>query len=756
MHSGRKPATPSIVSAALAALAPSAAAISANKKELYESSSATDFTNKGDELRESAAVQLNSANETRETLEHESSLHNPSAAAMAIIKETPNIFDRLAALNARLEAQTERLEEVSRPSTSSLFQRAAAVGVAFRRSCDGRSKDTSVVESEVSSSSGYDSNANVGAGSEEPIVSVAARARPQRPSTAPPSAAPASRLIRALMSANSEPTPKAEWQDTEEYRSWTHNTNYFRDGRRLWLELVADIALFGAARSAVLRSRSGDSRRPPTQHEEPPSFRVWSCGCSSGEELYSCRMTYERWVKPTFQEVFHTAVPVFHGLGTDRSAAILDVARSESTEWSEAALANVPPEMLREYFLELPEPVAEREQRQREAMMSGFTTLPKRRFTLPSASLRRCDWRVEDTGGDCDHTTDAEWALKVASSSSGPLYDLILCRYSIFLYATSEQTARRALGRLVSKLSPEGILLLGTTDALPQCAHLLLEPVPVDDVLTAAAAARRSHGACRGPTTKRVQPLGLASPDKRPLLANAWRLKHSARRHESAAAGAPFTLDQAAAHTTTPLTPDSHFAALRASTSLQHFRSLLGLKPQFAEPQARNTNPSYMSERSNSILKTKGAFFDIPITDRVAEYERQRQKKLAALRAEKDAAEMAEVTRAHAALRAKLRARSSTPQQPPGSDAPNSWMSGPLGLQPNTGRPSTVPNLHSRAVVRQTRMGIALSGSPYGQCTTRHEAAASLYKLATTTTTPARVRSGRRPGRVKRTKMTSY
>ena len=120
--------------------------------------------------------------------------------------------------------------------------------------------------------------------------------------------------------------------------------------------------------------------------------------------------------------------------------------------------------------------------------MSGFTTLPKRRFTLPSASLRRCDWRVEDTGRDCDHTTDAEWALKVASSSSGPLHDLVTCRYSIFLYATSEQTARRALGRLVSKLSPEGILLLGTTDALPQCAHLLLEP----------AGGRRSHSCCGG------------------------------------------------------------------------------------------------------------------------------------------------------------------------------------------------------------------------------------------------------------------
>ena len=115
---------------------------------------------------------------------------------------------------------------------------------------------------------------------------------------------------------------------------------------------------------------------------------------------------------------------------------------------------------------------------------------------------------------------------------------------------------------------------------------------------------------------------------------------------------------------------------------------------------------------------------------------------------------MAEVTRAHAALRASC-ARSSTPQQPPGSDAPNSWMSGPLGLQPNTGRPSTVPNLFEGSCQADSH-GHRAFRLTYGQCTTRHEAAASLYKLATTTTTPARVRSGRRPGRVKRTKMTSY
>ena len=40
----------------------------------------------------------------------------PSAAALAIIRQTPNLFERLAALNKRLEAQTERLEEVARPS----------------------------------------------------------------------------------------------------------------------------------------------------------------------------------------------------------------------------------------------------------------------------------------------------------------------------------------------------------------------------------------------------------------------------------------------------------------------------------------------------------------------------------------------------------------------------------------------------------------------------------------------------------------
>ena len=202
------------MSAALAALAPSAAAISANKKELYESSSATDFTNKGDELRGVSCVQLNSADETRETLEHESSLHNLSAAAMAIIKETPNIFDRLAALNARLEAQTERLEEVSRPSTSSLFQRAAAVGVAFRRSCDGAAKIPALLK--VKFQVAVDMTATQTLEPVQKSLSCLWRHVQDHSGRALRHHLlhQASRLIRALMSANSEPTPKAEWQDT--------------------------------------------------------------------------------------------------------------------------------------------------------------------------------------------------------------------------------------------------------------------------------------------------------------------------------------------------------------------------------------------------------------------------------------------------------------------------------------------------------------------------------------------------------------
>ena len=112
------------------------------------------------------------------------------------------------------------------------------------------------------------------------------------------------------------------------YRDWSHNTAFFRDDA-IWTDLVANAVLFSGARAALNRA------------PKHGSLRVWSCGCSSGEELFSTRMLYEKWVRPTFEKAFGKA-PVFEGLGTDRSQSIVDTALDVAAEWTMHALSNVP------------------------------------------------------------------------------------------------------------------------------------------------------------------------------------------------------------------------------------------------------------------------------------------------------------------------------------------------------------------------------------------------------------------------------
>lgn len=115
---------------------------------------------------------------------------------------------------------------------------------------------------------------------------------------------------------------RADWQD------WQHNTSFFRDGTATW-DAVADRILFGAARAAMLAAQ-----------RRPRPVRVWSCGCSSGEELFTARLAYEQWVVPTFVAVYGFA-PAFCGVGTDRSTRILQAAQDERRTYSLSELAEV-------------------------------------------------------------------------------------------------------------------------------------------------------------------------------------------------------------------------------------------------------------------------------------------------------------------------------------------------------------------------------------------------------------------------------
>jgi chemotaxis methyl-accepting protein methylase len=208
-------------------------------------------------------------------------------------------------------------------------------------------------------------------------------------------------------------TTAREWHEAGSlrYRDWSHNTAFFRDDA-VW-HTVANAMLFDAARAAVRRSSA---------------LRVWSCGCSSGEELYTTRMVYDLWVRPSLIRALGAA-PAFEGVGTDRAASIVATAQDTSREWSAAALSNVPAEFLAAraaYFSEIEESDADRAARLAREVATGEKEGVPRRFTLAERATADCRFGVEDlTGLDAPafepHNTE--------------LFDLILCRYSIFLYS---------------------------------------------------------------------------------------------------------------------------------------------------------------------------------------------------------------------------------------------------------------------------------------------------------------------------------
>ena len=347
--------------------------------------------------------------------------------------------------------------------------------------------------------------------------------------------------------------PPSAWQEKEHlYRDWSHNTAFFRDDA-IWTDLVANAVLFSGARAALNRA------------PKHGSLRVWSCGCSSGEELFSTRMLYEKWVRPTFEKAFGKA-PVFEGLGTDRSQSIVDTALDVAAEWTMHALANVPKEFFlpsgvstRAHvgFVEQPESSSDLALRQAREYATGEKELPMKRFRLSEGSRSNCRFAVEDT------TSAPAWpGEEDEEQPEEELWDVIMCRYSIFLYSestaesTAEEKSKRALSRLVKRLHPEGVLLLGLTDPLPQCASAILEPLPIPELLD------DSCKVTSRPSTPEDFVSMLKAQNSRKLSPawNAWRLKKHARPQTSVAtqeaiANAALAAEAAAAPVAPPPPP---------------------------------------------------------------------------------------------------------------------------------------------------------------------------------------------------------
>lgn len=147
--------------------------------------------------------------------------------------------------------------------------------------------------------------------------------------------------------------------------------------------------------------------------------RCWSAGCASGEEVYTLKIIWDALVSP-IENVMDMTV-----IGTDIDDAVLERARIAC--YRRGTLREMPEALIKGHFSARGDVLCVR-----EAHRSGV-------------SFARQDIRTE--------------------MPAGP-FDLIFCRNLAFTYF-EPPLQKRVLGRLTIRLRPDGFLVIGAHEALP-------------------------------------------------------------------------------------------------------------------------------------------------------------------------------------------------------------------------------------------------------------------------------------------------
>jgi len=160
---------------------------------------------------------------------------------------------------------------------------------------------------------------------------------------------------------------------------------------------------------------------PPLWNANDDPIRVWSAGCSSGEEPYSLAILFHRYAALRGQLSRIGRVDVL-GCDIDRASLLA----AERGQYGEAAFDETPSELRERYFSAKP----------------PFSVAPAVRATV---RFRRCDLLDEFpvVAGGCD---------------------LITCR-NVLIYFDRD-TQERLLGRFYDALAPGGFLVLGKVETL--------------------------------------------------------------------------------------------------------------------------------------------------------------------------------------------------------------------------------------------------------------------------------------------------
>ena len=181
-----------------------------------------------------------------------------------------------------------------------------------------------------------------------------------------------------------------------------------------------DRGVFEVLRQRVLPDIAARARR------NGRGARFWSAGCASGEEPYTLKILWDLEVASTFPDVSLTIV------GTDVDKAML--ARAQAACFETSSLHELPPPLADQAF---------------DQLGSRFCVKPRHREGI--------EFLFQD--------------LRVEAPMS--LFDLILCRYVAFTYF-APPLRKAVLHRIVERLSPNGYLVIGTHEQLPDNGMALL------------------------------------------------------------------------------------------------------------------------------------------------------------------------------------------------------------------------------------------------------------------------------------------
>ena len=169
-------------------------------------------------------------------------------------------------------------------------------------------------------------------------------------------------------------------------------------------------------------------------HRRPVPIRIWSAGCSSGEEPYSIAMTMDDVQRR------HTKLQ-FKILATDISSRMLE--RARTGVFPPDRLANVPPEFKRRYFL-----------RAKENGENLMQIRPELRKLIRFARFNLMNERFPFRNG----------------------LDVIFCR-NVMIYF-DRPTQETLVAKFARVLNPGGYLLTGHSESLNNISHSLSYVMP--------------------------------------------------------------------------------------------------------------------------------------------------------------------------------------------------------------------------------------------------------------------------------------